>query len=49
MLSEQNKKILHDIAYRSIEQGLSSGHPLAVHLFDYDESLREKKATFVSL
>jgi AmmeMemoRadiSam system protein A len=49
MLSEQNKKILHDIAYRSIEQGLSSSHPLTVDLSDYDESLCEKKATFVTL
>lgn len=49
MLSEQNKKVLHDIAYRSIDQGLSSGHPLTVDLSDYDEPLREKKATFVTL
>jgi uncharacterized protein len=49
MLSEQNKKILHDIAYRSIEQGLSSGQPLAINLSEYDESLCEKKATFVTL
>jgi AmmeMemoRadiSam system protein A len=49
MLSEQNKKILHDIAYRSIEQGLSSGHPLTLQLSDYDAPLREPKATFVTL
>ena len=49
MYNEQEKKLLHDIAYQSIKQGLSSGHPLPIQLSDYDESLCEKKATFVTL
>ena len=49
MYNEQEKQLLHDIAYQSIKQGLSSDHPLPVRLSDYDDSLCEKKATFITL
>jgi AmmeMemoRadiSam system protein A len=49
MLSEQDKRILHDIAYQSIEQGLSSGHALRIDLSQYESALCEKRATFVTL
>jgi len=49
MLSDEDQNILHDIARRSIEQGLSSGEALRVELSQYSPPLREKRATFVTL
>ena len=49
MLSTQQKITLHDIAYRSIEQGLKDRHPLIINLSDYENRLQEKAATFVTL
>jgi AMMECR1 domain-containing protein len=49
MLSEEDKKVLRDIAHQSIEQGLSSGHALRVDLSQYNPALCENRATFVTL
>ena len=49
MLSTQQQKILHEIAHRSIEQGLKDKHPLIINLSDYEDRLQEKAATFVTL
>ena len=49
MLNTQQKKLLHEIAHDSIEQGLDSKHPLIINLSDYENRLCEKAATFVTL
>ena len=49
MLSPQQKHILHDIAYHSIEYALDNDNPLTINLSDYDEHLQKKAATFVTL
>ncbi len=48
-LSEKNRRSLLDLAYRSIETGLKTGHPLSINLRDYPEELAQQRATFVTL
>ena len=48
-LSEKNKRSLLDLAYRSIETGLKTGHPLNINLRDYSAELSQQRATFVTL
>ncbi len=48
-LSENNKRSLLDLAYRSIEMGLKTGHPLNIDLREYSGELSRQKATFVTL
>lgn len=48
-LTEDNQKILLDLAYQSIKEGLVTGHPLSISPRDYSLELRQQKATFVSL
>ncbi|MCU7939540.1 MAG: AmmeMemoRadiSam system protein A [gamma proteobacterium symbiont of Bathyaustriella thionipta] len=49
MYSQEEQQILHDIAQKSIQTGLTQQHPLAVTLNDYAEHLQQKRATFVTL
>lgn len=49
MLSNQHKKILHETAYLSIEQGLHNGEAFTPELSDFEGDLAEKAATFVTL
>ncbi len=49
MLSSEHKKLLRQIARRSIEHGLQSGQPLAVNPAEYDAALAANRATFVTL
>lgn len=49
MLNTKQRETLHQIARRSIAEGLDSHQPLAVDLEEFDETLREKAATFVTL
>jgi hypothetical protein len=48
-LTNKNRRSLLDLAYRSIESGLKTGHPLNVNLRDYSEELSKQRATFVTL
>lgn len=48
-LTEKNAKILLQVAKESIRNGLENQQPLQVELSDYDEELREIRATFVTL
>lgn len=48
-LSEKNRRSLLDLAYRSIESGLKTGHPLNINLRDYSAELSQQRATFVTL
>ncbi len=45
---EQRRALLR-VARRSIENGLESGRPLAVDVAAFDEPLRERRASFVTL
>ena len=47
--NETNKRSLLDLAYRSIETGMKTGHPLNVNLRDYPVELSQQRATFVTL
>lgn len=47
--SESEKQTLRDIARKSIEHGLAHGTLLPIHSSDYPPTLREKRATFVTL
>ncbi len=47
--SEKERRILLETARRSILHGLEQQKPLSVDLSRYPESLREKRATFVTL
>lgn len=49
LLNEKNRRSLLDLAYRSIETGLKTGHPLNINLRDYSEPLSQQRATFVTL
>ncbi len=48
-LNEKNRSSLLDLAYRSIESGLKTGHPLNINLRDYSAELSQQRATFVTL
>ncbi len=48
-LNEKNRRSLLDLAYRSIETGMKTGHPLNVNLRDYSNELSQQRATFVTL
>lgn len=48
-LNEKNRRSLLDLAYRSIESGLKTGHPLNINLRDYAPELSQQRATFVTL
>ena len=48
-LSDEHGRILLDIAARSIEHGLRTGAPLEVDPAAYPESLRARRATFVTI
>lgn len=49
LLNEKNRRSLLDLAYRSIESGLKTGHPLNINLREYSEELSQQRATFVTL
>jgi AmmeMemoRadiSam system protein A len=49
MYTEQEQKILHQVARESIRTGLMKQHPLDIDLNDYPEHLRILRATFVTL
>jgi AmmeMemoRadiSam system protein A len=49
MLSDEDKKTLHDIARASVKSGLEHGCALSVVPKDYPAHLRTNKATFVTL
>lgn len=49
MHNKEQRQQLHDIAYDSIQSGLSNGHALAVDLSKMDAALKTKRATFVTL
>ena len=48
-LNETNRRSLLDLAYRSIETGMKTEHPLNVNLRDYPAELSQQRATFVTL
>ncbi len=48
-LTEKNAKILLKVAKESIMSGLETQKPKTVELSDYDEELRQIRATFVTL
>lgn len=49
LLNKKNKRSLLDLAYRSIETGLKTGHPLSINLREYPAELLQQRATFVTL
>ncbi|MDH5710570.1 MAG: AmmeMemoRadiSam system protein A [Gammaproteobacteria bacterium] len=49
MHNQQQRQQLHDIAYRSIQSGLSTGRALQVDTTELDTELQQKLATFVTL
>ena len=49
MLTDIDKSRLHKIAIKAIEHGLTTGQTKTLKLADFDETLRQKAATFVSL
>ncbi len=49
LLNNKNRRSLLDLAYRSIETGLKTGHPLSINLRDYSAELSQQRATFVTL
>ena len=49
MLSDNNRKILKDLAKASIEHGLKYGRPLQVDLATISDELTLQRATFVTL
>ena len=48
-LSADDRRLLHELAYRSIRHGLETGKPLEIDIAQYPSGLQEKKATFVTL
>jgi len=48
-LNNKNRRSLLDLAYRSIEIGLKTGHPLNINLRDYSAELSQQRATFVTI
>jgi AmmeMemoRadiSam system protein A len=49
MLTEKNRLILRDIAYKSVRHGLETGKALEIDIAQYPAELQTKKATFVTL
>ncbi len=49
MLTKQQQSLLHQIAYDSIKQGLTSKQALEVSLKELEPALTEHKASFVTL
>lgn len=49
MLSQENRHILRDLAYQSIEHGLKTGKALEIDIAQYPAELQIQKATFVTL
>lgn len=49
MLTEKNRHILRDLAYKSIKHGLETGKALEIDIAQYPAELQTKKATFVTL
>lgn len=49
MYSEQQQKILRQVARESIRTGLEAYHPLEIDLNDYPEKLQITRASFVTL
>ncbi len=49
MLSDGDRKVLKEVARRSVLHGLEYHRPLAVAIGDYPQSLQQKQATFVTL
>jgi uncharacterized protein len=49
MYSEENKKILLELARKSIKHGLENGRSLPVKIKDFDEELHQSRATFVTI
>lgn len=49
MLSEEQRQLLRDLAYRSIEHGLEYGEALEIDPKDYPDELQAVRATFVTL
>ena len=48
-LNDQHKKSLLELARKSIQTGLESGHPVSVKKQDYESDLQVKAACFVTL
>jgi AmmeMemoRadiSam system protein A len=48
-LDSNERRLLHELAYRSIRHGLETGKPLETDIAQYPPGLQEKKATFVTL
>ena len=49
MLSNANRELLRDLAYRSIRHGLETGKALEIDIKDYPDELHAVRATFVTL
>ena len=49
MLTNENRVLLRELAYRSIKHGLDTGQALEVNSSQYPAELQPKKATFVTL
>ena len=49
MLSDDDRKVLKEVARRSVLNGLEFHRPLDVNVGDYSDSLRQERATFVTL
>ncbi len=49
MLSDGDRKVLKEVACRSVLSGLEHHRPLDVDIGEYSDSLRQKRATFVTL
>ena len=47
MLTQENRQILRELAYRSIRHGLDAGKALEIDISQYPAELQSKKATFV--
>jgi AmmeMemoRadiSam system protein A len=48
-LNKEHHQLLLKLAKNSIEHGLQIGRPLKINLTNFPETLREKRATFVTL
>lgn len=49
MLTEDNRTLLLQVARQSLQKGIETRNPLLVDALDYDDELRQKRATFVTL
>src|SRR5260221_7460704 len=49
ILTAEHKRLLRELAVRSIEHGLRFGQPLSVEVHEHPEDLRILKAVFVTL